>query len=73
MQSIFENKQTNPQDNLQNCLIKNNKKHITSNITNTSLFLGRETIYSQERENISVCSKGETTFPTTAEDSKKPV
>lgn len=72
MQSIFKNKQTNPQDSLQNCLVKNTKKHITSSITNMSLFLGRETGCSQEWENISACSKGETTLPT-AEDSKKPV
>lgn len=73
MQNISKNKLTNPQHSLQNCLGKNTQKYITSNISNTSVFLGRKIICSQEWEDISVCSKGETTLPTTAEDSKKPV
>lgn len=70
MQNISKNKQANPQPSLQNCLGKNIQKYITSNITNMSLYLGRETICSEEWK---VCWKGETTLPTTGEDSKKPV
>lgn len=73
MQKSLKTNEQTPQHNLKNCLGKNTQKYITSNITNTSLFLGRETICSQEWEDISVCSKGETTLTTTAEHSKKPV